>query len=293
MSASSQQAQDREAHVWGFAREGEYAKLCALLEEHPDVDVDGFVDTLDRRPLWRACKGGHTEYARVLVDHRADVNAKSSHGASALHAAAYLHRLGLAELLVQNGADVDCPDAASGWTPLMSCASEGNLVVAQYLLEHKADIHYRVSRKFPTMHQNVLYRAMCKNARRQKLGDAFAFLCCNTDVKKVDFDDYSVTAALGDTHIEEYKRVQSFIDEQHGVLNLVLSEHVQVDTRVGRGDNGIYQEPLERTLEYLGLSMSKDQVVNISIDGEEAVKRALIPGHLLNANHWFDKYKSR
>jgi hypothetical protein len=38
--------------------------------------------------------------------------------------------------------------------------------------------------------------------------------------------------------------------------------------------------------------MSKDRVVNTSIDGE-AVRRALIPGHLLNANHWFNKYKSR
>jgi hypothetical protein len=53
----------------------------------------------------------------------------------------------------------------------------------------------------------------------------------------------------------------------------------------------LYQEPLERTLEYLCLSMNKDQVVNASIDGEEegGVRRALIPGHLLSANHWFDK----
>jgi hypothetical protein len=66
---------------------------------------------------------------------------------------------------------------------------------------------------------------------------------------------------------------------------------VPVDPRFGLGQMGIYQEPLERTLEYLGLSMSKDQVVNTSIDGE-AVKRALIPGHLLNANHWFNKHHS-
>jgi hypothetical protein len=33
--------------------------------------------------------------------------------------------------------------------------------------------------------------------------------------------------------------------------------------------------------------MSKAQVVNMSLDGEEAVRRALMPGHLLNANHWW------
>jgi len=72
----------------------------------------------------------------------------------------------------------------------------------------------------------------------------------------------------------------------------VLSEHVPVDPRFGLGQMGIYHEPLERTLEYLGLSMSKDQVVNTSIDGEAAVMRALIPGHLLNAKRWFEKYES-
>jgi hypothetical protein len=85
--------------------------------------------------------------------------------------------------------------------------------------------------------------------------------------------------------------VQAYIDEYHGILDLVLLESVEVDTRVGLNENGIYQEPLERVLQYLGMSMNKDQVVNMSIDG--GVRRALIPGHLLNASHWFDKYTSQ
>jgi hypothetical protein len=101
---------------------------------------------------------------------------------------------------------------------------------------------------------------------------------------------HSITTAFRDAHIEEYKHVQAFIDEYHRILSLVLSDHVPVDPRFGLGQMGIYQEPLERTLEYLCLSMSKDQVVNTSIDGEEGVKRALIPGHLLNAYLFF--YKS-
>jgi hypothetical protein len=82
---------------------------------------------------------------------------------------------------------------------------------------------------------------------------------------------------------------KTYIDEHHETLKLVLSDNVQVDTR---GDNGLYRVPLTRVLDYMGLSMSKDQVVNTSIDGDD-VKRALIPDHLLNANHWFDKYTSR
>jgi hypothetical protein len=123
-------------------------------------------------------------------------------------------------------------------------------------------------------------------------GFIFAVLSCNADAKNLTTDEKRVTTAMRDTRIEEYKAVQSYIDEHHRILNLALLEHVQVDPRFGLGHMGIYQEPLERTLEYLGLGMSKNQVVNASIDGE-AVRRALIPGHLLNANHWFHKYKNR
>jgi hypothetical protein len=53
--------------------------------------------------------------------------------------------------------------------------------------------------------------------------------------------------------------------------------------------NGIYQEPLERVLEYMGMSMNIDQVVNTGIDGD-IKRRALIPANVLEANHWHEQY---
>jgi UDP-2,3-diacylglucosamine pyrophosphatase LpxH len=206
--------------------------------------------------------------------------------ALAIHVSVYIYvYVYSVKLLVQHGADVNGQSTA-GFTPLIKAASRAHLTVAQYLLEQKADVFYCMPNSFHDS-CNALYWAMRKCATHRTRGNAFAFLCCDTDAKNVKIQD-QVTTNVRDFHIMEYKYVQAYIDEYHRILNLVLSDHVQVDTRVGRGDYGIYQEPLERTLEYLGLSMSKDQVVNTSIDGEEAVKRALIPGHVLNANHWFE-----
>jgi ankyrin repeat protein len=274
-----------QKRIYDLAKAGKLVELRALLEEHPEVNVDGYRDGDGRTALYWACSYEDTECARLLIDHKADVNAKDFNGWSALHTAAVLGHLSCAKLLVQNGADMNC-QSDEGLTTLMSFARYNRMTVSQYLLEQKADVHYRISNEGYSKNWDALYRAMWKCNRTS--GVAFSFLSCNTDAKNVKIDS-EVTTAIRDAHIEDYKHVQGFIDEYHHILNLVLSEHVPVDPRFGLGQMGIYQEPLERTLEYLGLSMSKDQVVNTSIDGE-AVKRALIPGHLLNANHWFNKY---
>jgi hypothetical protein len=45
---------------------------------------------------------------------------------------------------------------------------------------------------------------------------------------------------MRDAQIETYSHVQACIDEHHRILNLVLSEHVPVDPRIGLRQMSIY-----------------------------------------------------
>jgi hypothetical protein len=290
MDTAQESAEGLNEQIFVLAEAGKSVELDVLLEDHPGLKVDEYRDDdCDWRALDVACLYGHTECVRLLIDHKADVNAKDEDGGAALNHATHGRELDCVKLLVQDGADVNCQDD-DGWTPLIYCLLNGEIAIAHFILQNKADIHYRIS-EGDDRDKDALYCAMHQHVNKITIGCAFAILSCNTDANNVKIDD-NIAIKIRDAHIEAYKHVQAHIDEYHSILIPVLSEHVQVDRRVGLTQNGIYQEPLERTLEYLGLSMSKDQVVNTSIDGG-VVRRALIPGHLLNANHWFDKYKSR
>jgi hypothetical protein len=217
------------------------------------------------------------------------VNAVANDGYTATHTASRYGKPECLQLLIDNGADVNAR-SSHGVTPAFEACDAGRLFCLQLLVNNKADLNLRSHDD-----TDALYYAILQ-------GISFPVLCCNTDAKNLKIneegdneedEDPLVTEAKVAACIEEYKCVQAYIDDYHDTLNDALSTKVEVDLRFGLGEHGIYQEPLERVLEYMGLSMKKDQVVNASIDGTER-KRALIPFQLLNAQHWYDRsYKRR
>jgi hypothetical protein len=140
-------------------------------------------------------------------------------------------------------------------------------------------------------HTALSYTIRCIQGETTSDALPFVILSCNTDVKNIKRGRKKINMrGKVAAYVGEYKDVHAYIDACHRVLKCTLSTRVEVDTRVGRGGKGIHQEPLERVLEYLGLSMKADQVVNASIDGLEGVTRALIPFHLLCAERWHLQY---
>jgi hypothetical protein len=231
---------------------------------------------------------GQLECMRVLIEAKANLEARRRDGGRALHIASYTGGVGAVKILIDAKADVNARDDF-GSTPVMIACAEERAVCAQLLVDANADIN-----TVDNTGKTALYGAMLmpkkdsQHAHRVP-GMPFSVLSCNADATDPLIND-QVTQAVVDGHLAEYKRVHNFIDECHSILKLVLSEHVPVDPRFGLGQMGIYQEPLERTLEYLGMSMNKDQVVNTSIDG--AIKRrALLPGNVLESIHWHDEHR--
>jgi hypothetical protein len=225
------------------------AELEVFLAAHPEVKVDLYKDADGSTSLMHASNAPRlTTSVRMLLDHNADTNARSSAGLTSLI------------------------DACLGR------ADETTLV----LLERGADVNFKNIHGVDALYYGIW--------TREDKCMAMVLMCCGTDAKNILINQY-VTQARVDAAIADYKNTQAYIEQYHELLTTALSDEAQVDTRMGRGDAGINQEPMERTLEYLGLSMNPDQVVNTSIDGTTPA-RVLIPHQPRNAKHWHEKYEA-
>jgi ankyrin repeat protein len=126
------------------AAERGYTDIVLLLLEH-DADVDSR-DSNDWTSLHRASRHGSLSGGKCLLDHGADINARDVDDwtplfVCMLNATSEGH-VEFAQMLLERGAVVDAR-AKSGRTPLHAAVGEGNIRVARLLLEHGADVNAR------------------------------------------------------------------------------------------------------------------------------------------------------
>lgn len=118
------------------ARTGKPQVVRALLEA--GANVDGMEPDRKQNALMWAISEEHAEVARVLLEYKADVNAKSKSGYTPLHFAARQGDLESARMLVKAGADVNAKDRRKVG-PLLTATVRGNVDLAIFLLQHGAD----------------------------------------------------------------------------------------------------------------------------------------------------------
>lgn len=125
---------------------GDESAVASLLDKGVAVDEEGVAT-----PLYFAAQRGHLGVAELLVSHGADVNAQTNFG-TPLQIAARQNRVEIVRLLLDNGADPNLAGGEDLKTPLHDAAERGSLEAARLLLDAGADVNSRSSLGYPPIH---------------------------------------------------------------------------------------------------------------------------------------------
>jgi len=154
------------------SREGHEEMVALLLSQGADINAQteetqetaltlaccgGFLEVADflikagadlelgaSTPLMEASQEGHLELVRYLLEARADVNATTGTGDTALTYACENGHTDVADLLLQFGAQLE-HESEGGRTPLMKAARAGHLCTVQFLISRGADVSRQTS----------------------------------------------------------------------------------------------------------------------------------------------------
>jgi ankyrin repeat protein len=112
-----------------------------------------------RTPLMISAKLGYAEIARVLLEHGADMNARTKWGErTALLEAADKGRSDVVNLLLDHGADIETRGTLNQ-TPLMEAAEEGRVETVNILLDRGADLK-AINKDEMNALESVLFNAL-------------------------------------------------------------------------------------------------------------------------------------
>ena len=126
---------DLDNLIYEAAESGDIEAVKQHLADGTDIELK--CTGCGSTALGHAAKYGHNEIAELLIENGADVDAKDEDGSTPLHLAALMGRKEIAELLIENGADVNAK-AMDGGTPLHYAATKE---IAELLISKGADVN--------------------------------------------------------------------------------------------------------------------------------------------------------
>jgi 7,8-dihydropterin-6-yl-methyl-4-(beta-D-ribofuranosyl)aminobenzene 5'-phosphate synthase len=136
------------------AKEGDLAKVKALIEENPALANAKNQD--QETPLHRAVSGGHLDIVEFLIAAGADVNAQDNQQRTPLHLACYDGRRDIVEKLISHGANLEAK-FANGTTPLFWTVPGGHTEMFELLVKKGADINVTVDNGANLLHSVAMY----------------------------------------------------------------------------------------------------------------------------------------
>jgi len=124
---------------------GEYATRIILpwipnpAEQERPAEEDKSEAELEKKtyPLHQAVVEGNIEQIRLLLSKGADINAQDEEEMTSLQHAVQEGKMEVVQLLVEAGADLN----AGSWTPLCVAVEKDYTAIAEYLIDHGADIN--------------------------------------------------------------------------------------------------------------------------------------------------------
>jgi ankyrin repeat protein len=128
-----------EGSLHEAAFNGKLAKVKALIKANPDR-VNSHASYAEQTPLHIAAEFGHMDVAKLLLAHKADVEAMAHGSWTPLLNAVFGGHKDMVELLLANKADVNHQEDA-GRSPLHVAAENGYTEIAALLLANKADVN--------------------------------------------------------------------------------------------------------------------------------------------------------
>ena len=163
---------------------GNPAAVQLLLAQGADVNAKE--KQKEQTALMWALERRHPEVARALIEHGADVRAKSKSGFTPLLFAARQGNVESARLLVERGVDVN-EKAPGGLTPLLVAADSGQEAFAIFLAEKGADVKAADPNGLTALHYAVRkgHTILMYWQNRGEPGDAYRFRSNMPELVKV------------------------------------------------------------------------------------------------------------